>query len=534
MRAAAEMTDHAGAPAAEGGAREALPPVVLLHGWGADSRALTALADLLGAHASVMALDLPGFGTHAAVDFPRDLVALLDFLEARVAPGSVLVGWSLGGALALRLAERFPSRVRAVVSIATNPCFVRRADWPHAMAAETFRAFRAGVAVGPERQLERFGALQARGDRHEREVLRQLRRTRAGTATPENLLRALDTLATLDLRATLPTLAQPVLHILGNSDLLVPPQVADDYRRLQPRASIFSIDGAAHAPFLSEPRLVAARIVDFLLARFGAAAGARQSKQEVARSFSRAACGYDTAAHLQRDVGAALLERLPRAKVRAVLDLGSGTGYFGVALRRAYPQARLIGLDIAEGMLKTARARHPSRASAWLCADAETLPLRDRSIDLVYSNLALQWCEDPGRCFRELARVLGGRGHAVLSTLGPDTLWELRAAWRQIDHHVHVNRFRSVAELERAVEAAGLELQHLAVYERELAYPDVASLARELRELGAHNLNQGRTRGLSGRALWRNLEAAYAEFRRGDGNLPASYQVVELVLGAAR
>jgi malonyl-CoA O-methyltransferase len=525
------MTDPAAAPAAEGAAREALPPLVLLHGWGADSRTLTPLADLLGAHAPVTALDLPGFGTNAAVDFPHDLAALLDFLDARVAPGSVLVGWSLGGALALRLAERFPSKVRAVVSIATNPCFVRRVDWPHGMDAASFRDFRAGVADEPERQLERFGALQARSDRHERAVHRRLRGSRVRGAAGENLLRALDTLAALDLRGTLPALTQPVLHIFGTRDRLVPVQVADDVRRLQPGVSVFTVDGAAHAPFLSAPRVVAARILDFLQARFDAADGARQSKQEVARSFSRAAAAYDTAAHLQRDVGNALLERLPRAKARTVLDLGSGTGHFVDALRRAYPEARLVGLDIAEGMLRAARARHPADTSSWLCADAELLPLRERSVDLVFSNLALQWCADLPSCFRELARVLSGRGHAVLSTLGPDTLWELRAAWRQLDQRVHVNRFTPLGEIQRAAQAAGLELRYLSVYQRELGYPDVASLARELRALGAHNLNQGRAHGLAGRALWRRLEAAYGEFRRGDGALPASYQVVEVVLG---
>src|SRR5215472_2252013 len=177
-------------------------------------------------------------------------------------------------------------------------------------------------------------------------------------------------------------------------------------------------------------------------------------------SFERASVGYEAAASLQARIAAELLERLElfRFSPGVVLDLGSGTGRITRELKRRYPRARVIALDIAPGMLREAR-RHqrPWRRFDRVCGDALRLPLRDASIDLVFSNLVLQWCEPLAAALTEVRRVLKPSGFFAFSTFGRDTLQELRSAWAQADDRFnHVNHFPEVHEAGDALMRAGL------------------------------------------------------------------------------
>ncbi|MBP6381469.1 MAG: malonyl-ACP O-methyltransferase BioC [Pseudomonadales bacterium] len=527
----ATLSAASDAPAVGTGARLR---VVLLHGWGSRSGVFAAFARALAADFDVLALDLPAHGASAQEAFPRQEAALLAWMRERIPAGAVLIGWSLGGALGLRLAQAFPGHLAALVTIATSPCFLQREDWSAGMDAAAFAAFRAGLLADAQAQLGRFAALQAHRDLRQRELARQLRALAVAPAGTGELLAALDTLAGLDLRAGLAALELPVLHVLGERDAIVTAQVAAHYARLQPRASVWLVPGAAHAPFLSRPAAVLARVTDFLCSRLAAPAAATRSKQDIARSFGRAAAGYERAAQLQRTIGEELLALAPPLAPARVLDLGSGTGHFSARLARRFPRAAVIGLDLAEGMLRQARAGTPGAAARWLCGDAEQLPLAGASIDLVYSSLALQWCESPGPALAGIARVLAPGGQALIATLGDDTLWELRAAWRAVDARVHVNRFESVATLERAARAAGLVVRVIGQKYHLPAYPDAQALARELRALGAHNVNAGRPDGLAGRGAWRRLQSAYAELANPDGTLPATYRALCLWLEKPR
>jgi len=247
-------------------------------------------------------------------------------------------------------------------------------------------------------------------------------------------------------------------------------------------------------------------------------------KRQVAASFSRAAASYDSVAALQRQVGKQLLARLPSTRQPGRwLDLGSGTGYFSRALATAFPDADGLALDIAEGMLRHARplggARH------FVTGDAERLPLRDCSVDLIYSSLALQWCEDFAGVLSEARRVLRPGGTFAFSSLCSGTLQELRDSWQAVDGFAHVNRFRSLEAYQALCSDCGLRLVSLEVRPEVLHFPDLRQLTHELKALGAHNLNPGRPGGLTGRARIRALVDAYEGFRQPEG-LPATYQVI--------
>jgi malonyl-CoA O-methyltransferase len=248
----------------------------------------------------------------------------------------------------------------------------------------------------------------------------------------------------------------------------------------------------------------------------------------VRRSFGRAAHGYDAAAVLQARVRAQLLERLEvvRLEPAAVLDLGAGTGHASLALKRRYRSCQVVALDLAEGMLREASRRQTLlRRFRSVCANAAALPLRDASVDLVFSNLMLQWCNDPDAVFRECRRVLRPGGLLTFTTFGPDTLVELRRAWAAADGHTHVNRFIDMHDLGDALVRGGFAEPVLDVERFTLTYARVRDLMRDLKSVGAHNANAGRPKGLTGRGALERMTAAYEEQRRDD-RLPATYEVI--------
>lgn len=251
-------------------------------------------------------------------------------------------------------------------------------------------------------------------------------------------------------------------------------------------------------------------------------------KRRVARSFGAAADRYDGVAGLQRSAGETLLgfgEPRP-GEPNTILDVGAGTGFPASRLRRRHPEAELVLLDLAEGMLRKARERLAGDgACRFLCADAEALPLPDRSVDLVFSNLALQWCGDLGAAFGEFRRVLRPGGTLLFSTFGPATLGELRAAWAAVDAYTHVNDFLGANDVSALLERAGFAGGEVRAEMRRVAYPDVWTLMRELKDLGARNLTSGRPRHLTGKRKVRDMIAAY-EAQMSEGRIRAGFEVV--------
>jgi malonyl-CoA O-methyltransferase len=153
------------------------------------------------------------------------------------------------------------------------------------------------------------------------------------------------------------------------------------------------------------------------------------------------------------------------------------------------------------------------------------LPLKSNSVDLIFSNLMLQWCDPPDAVFAEVQRVLKPSGVFIFSSFGPDTLHELRESWVNVDGHTHVNRFIDMHDLGDAMMRSGLAEPVLDVERFTLTYPDAITLMRELKAIGAHNVTQGRRHGLMGKAVLNQVIHNY-EIHRRDNVLPASYEVV--------
>ncbi len=257
-------------------------------------------------------------------------------------------------------------------------------------------------------------------------------------------------------------------------------------------------------------------------------------KRQVRQAFSRAAQGYDAAAVLQREVCQRMLERLEYVRLQParILDVGCGTGWGSRQLARRYPAAHLLALDMALGMLHVARGQSGwwsklfrSSKQAYVCADVEALPLAANNMDLVWSNLTLQWCNDLPATLRQLQRVLKVNGLLLFSTFGPDTLKELRSAFQGVDGHSHVNRFIDMHDIGDMLVGAGFADPVMEMETLTLTYSDVRAVMEDLRGIGAHNVTAGRSRGLMGKAAWKAVTDNYERLRR-DGKLPATFEII--------
>ena len=271
--------------------------------------------------------------------------------------------------------------------------------------------------------------------------------------------------------------------------------------------------------------------------------------KQVRRAFSRSAGSYDAAAQLQHAVEARLLESLdylddPALKREApqrVLDLGCGTGRASLAMQKRWPKAQIVSLDLALPMLQQARNAARQRVGwlsnpfaqkpAQVSADARALPLTDASIDVLFSNLCLQWVEDLDGLFAGFRRVLKPHGLLLVSTFGPETLWELRDAFAQADEVPHVSPFADIAGFGDALVRAGFQQPVLDREDERTYYPDLSALMREQRAIGATNALASRRHTLTGRARFAAAANAYEVHRESRG-LPASWEIISAMAWA--
>ena len=239
--------------------------LVCLHGWGLNLRVFDGLRAALAR--PVVAIDLPGHGASpwdaSRGSFEQQAEQLLEALPAR----SVLLGWSLGGQFALELARRAPSRIAALVLVATTPRFVAGPDWPYGMAPSVMQRFAAQLTGAWRQTVAEFLQLQVRGSRDAPYALERLELALQahGEAQPEALVAGLDILARNDLRATVATLALPALIVSGQHDRITAPG-AGAWLAQQLEAGFCELPRAGHAPFLSHAPAFCDELEQFLAA----------------------------------------------------------------------------------------------------------------------------------------------------------------------------------------------------------------------------------------------------------------------------
>jgi len=267
------------------------------------------------------------------------------------------------------------------------------------------------------------------------------------------------------------------------------------------------------------------------------------NKERIAENFGKAAFQYDESAALQRDIGEGLWQEMEKCCAGtlnsgdfSLLDLGCGSGYFTERLRQK-TKGDLIGLDIAPEMLRHARRRCYIKGNSFFVnADAERLALNSSSVDAIFSNFVLQWCENLQNALEECLRILKPGGCLGFSIPISGTLVELRESWQKVDHYPHVNSFFSAEEVKsllleilRHKGDSDLTQTHFSTYYRANHYATFKDVLRDLKHIGANTVKGSRNRGLMGKTRFASLEENYEQFRQENG-LPVSYQVLNVVV----
>jgi len=254
-------------------------------------------------------------------------------------------------------------------------------------------------------------------------------------------------------------------------------------------------------------------------------------KSDIARSFSLAAPTYDNAAFVQKEIGKRLIERLDLLKTppARILDGGAGTGYLTRLLQAKFPQSHIIGLDLALGMMQFAKRKTWQvwkRQPTYLCADLECLPFTDQSFDLIFSNFSLQWCFSLPQVFAEFKRILKPNGMLFFTTVGPQTLFELRHSWQKVSPTTHVNNFLDMHDVGDFLHQAKLSDPVMDMEMIQVTYPHVKDLLHDLKASGARNMNFTRTQGCTPKQHLAQMIKAYAAFQRADGLYPATFEII--------
>jgi malonyl-CoA O-methyltransferase len=251
-------------------------------------------------------------------------------------------------------------------------------------------------------------------------------------------------------------------------------------------------------------------------------------RQRIRKAFDRAADSYDKAAVLQKEICSRRVEKLDvvTLKPQWILDAGCGTGEAVKGLQKRFKKSELVLLDISERMLeKAVKQGALFRKPHVVCGDIESLPFEDGSFELVFSNLALQWCNDIGVALNEFYRVLKPGGLLVFTTFGPDTLKELRTAWQSVDQAVHVNAFIDMHNIGDGLLQNGFAEPVMETEIMTVNYQQMEILMQDLRDIGANVTADGHRQGLMTRNLLTQLREAYEVFRK-NGVLPATYEII--------
>ena len=259
------------------------------------------------------------------------------------------------------------------------------------------------------------------------------------------------------------------------------------------------------------------------------------TKTKIKQSFEIASADYDSVALLQRSVGKRLLEIVGTTDHYAtIVDIGCGTGFLinKLTAQQTQSSTQAIALDIALPMLKIARNKLKNNALvAFLCADAECLPLRSQSVDLLISNLAFQWCGNLEKAFGDIKRILQPEGQFAFTIFGTDTLHELKSAWQAVDGYAHVNSFYNESQLMALLQQAGFQQIKLENRTYISTYESVWDLMAELKQLGANTVIAGRNKSLTTKAKMQRMICAYQKQDK-NGLVPATFEVLTVTAKA--
>lgn len=225
----------------------------IIHGWGFDSQVMAGLAAELSPSWNTHLIDMPGYGHNHVASFSRSIDNIASNLISAIPPHSILVGWSLGGMVAIKIAHSMRGKIKAIILLASTPCFVRKHDWPHGIESPQIKNMVKRVSTENDEVLREFAGLTARGDISPKETIREFRLLhKMNKVDPRALLQGLDILINTDLRIELSELKCRVIMLLGDRDQLVASSTGNAARKILPSLQLNYMKETGHAPFISK------------------------------------------------------------------------------------------------------------------------------------------------------------------------------------------------------------------------------------------------------------------------------------------
>ncbi len=242
-------------------------------------------------------------------------------------------------------------------------------------------------------------------------------------------------------------------------------------------------------------------------------------KNKIAQKFNKAAQTYDNAAIIQQEVANRLFERLEFIKLNPeiILDIGAATGYCTGLLQKKYPKSRVIGIDIADELLKVATKK--SSKIEYQCADMDELPFENNSVDIIFSNMTIQWSLDLEHTLREFNRVLKPNGLVFFSTLGVDTFKELREVSNNVNNFPDMHNIGDLLLTNNFYDPV-VDMEHIT-----LTYSKFENLLKDLRQTGT-NLSLNQNKNILTKTDYKKLINNYEKFRHEDNRLALTYEVI--------
>ncbi len=250
-------------------------------------------------------------------------------------------------------------------------------------------------------------------------------------------------------------------------------------------------------------------------------------KNQIAHRFSHAAIHYDSADQLQYQVAQQLISYLPTT-INDAIDLGCGTGKWTAYLAQKYSQKSIIGLDIALGMLQYAKKNQPKNIQ-WCLGDIEKTPLKNNTFDLLFSNLAIQWCPDLSRVLLEAYRILKPGGQFIFSTLAKSSLKEIMMLQKNSQHVIRTNDYLSAQQQHKICRDSSLQVIHFQEKSTIQYYQKPLDLLITLKKLGANSLIQSKKQSIRSAYHLKQFLLQYEQFRQSKG-IPCTYEVIYCIL----
>ncbi len=242
------------------------PNIVLLHGWGLSGNVWEGVIDKLMQFSRVSIVDLPGYGRSQTLNKPYNLHNLAAEVRQHIAPQSIVLGWSLGGMIAVQMALDFPEYVNKLILVASSPQYFKSQDWPYAVSREILEGFASELLADYQATILHFLAIQALGSEHAQDEIRLLKRRvfRDGLPNHAALKAGLDILLKTNLRRQLEKISCPSLIINGQNDRLVPLKSGEIVTGLIQNSQFEPVKNASHAPFISHPDVFVKLLKEFI------------------------------------------------------------------------------------------------------------------------------------------------------------------------------------------------------------------------------------------------------------------------------